>query len=104
MISAIQFRTYVFNICHAEVDFMQMSCLLRPQMKHFNFAVVVIPTLRLSSYRLMKFLSYEQLNILNAVYDLFFHSNPHCETRDNIKIVSILNSSCVRYRIRPIIS
>jgi len=60
--------------------------------------------LRLSSFLLTKFLSYEQLNILNAVYDLFFHSTPRCETRDNIKIVAILNSSCVMYRKRPMIS
>jgi hypothetical protein len=75
---------------------MQLSCLLRPQRKHFNFAVVVIPA--------RKFVSYEQLDILNAIYDLFFHFTPRCESRDNIKIVAILNSSCVRYRIRPMIS
>jgi len=51
MISAIQFRVFVFNICYAKVEFMQLSCLLRPQRKRFNFAVVVIPTDEVSLLR-----------------------------------------------------
>jgi hypothetical protein len=56
------------------------------------------------SFWLIKFLSYVQRNILNDVYDIFFHSTPRCETRDNIKTSAILRSTCITYVTRQMIS